>query len=174
MKIHFLSRNGLWLQADAYFGEPVISASRRHYRRSRLFITAFIVFSVMGRTVAGQAENNPEQRFAAPPQNEIKIISTEFKFAVPAHRIAAARPVTLILDNSQAESEHAIFFQALGVRVFARAGEIVHKTVIFDKAAEYSFVCDLPGHREAGMIGKLAVRAADKSTSPEILGSDLK
>jgi plastocyanin len=143
--------------------------------RSRFRIAAFsiAVLSLVCGTVAAQAANDPHPAFA-PPQNEVKIVSTEFKFAMPAQRIVAGEPVTLVLDNSEAESEHAVFFQALGVRLFAQAGEIVRKTVIFNNAGEFTFVCDLPGHREAGMAGKLVVRASDRSASAEILGSVMK
>src|SRR5262245_5777379 len=103
------------------------------------------VLGLIGGAAAAQAANNPERTSLAASQNEVKIVSTEFKFAFPAQRIIAGQPVTLVLDNSEAESEHAIFFQALGVRLFAQAGEIVRKTVVFDKAGEFAFVCDLPG-----------------------------
>jgi plastocyanin len=152
-----------------------MSASNPIHRCILSFIAAiaFVVFGVMNGTIAARAANDPQPALA-PPQNEIKIVSTEFKFVIPAQRIVAGEPVTLVLDNSQAESEHAVFFQALGVRLFAQAGEIVRKTVVFNKAGEFAFVCDLPGHREAGMAGKLVVRAADRSASPEILGSVMK
>jgi plastocyanin len=152
-----------------------MSTSNFIQRCSHPFVAAvaFVSFGVMNGTIAAQAANDPQPALA-PLQNEVKIVSTEFKFAIPARRIVAGEPVTLVLDNSQAESEHAIFFQALGVRLFAQAGEIVRKTVIFDKAGEFAFVCDLPGHREAGMAGKLVVRAADRSASAEILGSVMK
>jgi plastocyanin len=151
-----------------------MSASNPIHRCSLPFIAAiaFVVFGVMNGTIAAQAANDPQPALA-PSQNEVKIVSTEFKFAIPAQRIVAGQPVTLVLDNSQAESEHAVFFQALGVRVFAQAGEIVRKTIIFDKAGEFAFVCDLPGHREAGMIGKLTVHEEDignKNEYPIILG----
>jgi plastocyanin len=142
--------------------------------RSRFRIAAFsiAVLGLVCGTIAAQAANNPQPALA-PPQSEVKIVSTEFKFAIPTQRIVVGQPVTLVLDNSEAESEHAVFFQALGVRLFAQAGEIVRKTIIFDKAGEFAFVCDLPGHREAGMIGKLTVHEEDignKNEYPIILG----
>jgi plastocyanin len=113
--------------------------------------------------------SNPAQAPLAAPQNEVKITFTEFKFSSPSQRISAGQPITLILDNAEAESQHAIFFPGLGVLLFAYAGEIVRKIVVFDKAGEFTYVCDLPGHREAGMIGKLTVRAGDNGNSPEIV-----
>jgi Copper binding proteins, plastocyanin/azurin family len=69
----------------------------------------------------------------------------------------AGRAVTLVLDNSGAETEHGIFVPALGFRLDAKAGEVVRRVTVFDKAGKYDFSCDLPGHPEAGMRGKLIV-----------------
>jgi uncharacterized cupredoxin-like copper-binding protein len=71
--------------------------------------------------------------------------------------VPAGRGVTVILDNSGAETEHGLFLPAFGFRLQAKAGEIVRKTAVFDTAGEYEFSCDLPGHREAGMTGTLIV-----------------
>ena len=145
-------------------------------RRSRFRIAALpvAILGLMGMTFAAQPANNPVDAPLAAPQKEVKITSTEFKFLSPTQRIIAGQPITLILDNAQAESEHAIFFPGLGLRLFAPAGEIVRKTIVFDKPGEFAFVCDLPGHREAGMIGKLTVQAGDIGSSPEIVGSIMK
>jgi plastocyanin len=90
---------------------------------------------------------------------EIKIVSTEFKYSPAKLWVAAGREVTLVLDNSGAETEHVIIIPAFGFRLTAAAGEIVRKTAVFDRPGEYEFSCDLPGHREMGMRGVLIVGA---------------
>jgi nitrous oxide reductase len=65
--------------------------------------------------------------------------------------------VTTGLDNSQAETEHGIKMPAFGFYLIAKGGQVTRKTFIFDKPGEYEFMCDLPGHQEAGMKGKLIV-----------------
>ncbi len=84
---------------------------------------------------------------------EIKIASTEFEFVPAKIWAVAGRPVTIILDNSKAETEHGIDVPAIGFRLVAMAGEIARKTAVFDQTGEFQFTCDLPGHREAGMKG---------------------
>ena len=88
---------------------------------------------------------------------EARIVSTEFKFSPATVMVAAGRVVTLVLDNSGAETEHGLFVPALGFRLQAKAGEIVRKNTVFEKPGEYEFVCDLPGYRDAGMTGMLIV-----------------
>ncbi len=93
----------------------------------------------------------------APHAAEVKIVSTEFKYSPARVLVPAGHAVTIILDNSGAETEHGIFVPALGFRVEAEAGEIARKTAVFDKPGEFEFGCDMPGHREAGMKGVLIV-----------------
>ena len=88
---------------------------------------------------------------------EVRIVSTEFKYAPALARVTAGREFTLVLDNSGAETEHGLFLPALGFRLQVKAGEIARKKAVFAKPGEYEFVCDLPGHREAGMTGTLIV-----------------
>ena len=88
---------------------------------------------------------------------EVRIVSTEFKYAPAKVRVTAGRAVTLVLDNSGAETEHGLFLPALGFRLEAKAGQIVRKSTVFVIPGEYEFICDLPGHQEAGMNGTLIV-----------------
>ena len=90
---------------------------------------------------------------------EVRIVSTEFRFSPATVLFAAGRPVTLVLDNSGAETEHGLFVPGLGFRLQAKAGEIARNSTVFVKPGEYKFICDLPGHHEAGMNGTLIVRA---------------
>jgi plastocyanin len=88
---------------------------------------------------------------------EVRIVSTEFKYAPARVRVTAGRAFTLVLDNSGAETEHGLFLPAFGFRLQAKAGEIARRKTVFAKPGEYEFACDLPGHLEAGMKGRLIV-----------------
>ncbi len=88
---------------------------------------------------------------------EVRIVAMEFRFSPAKVRVAARRAVTLFLDNSGAETEHGLFVPALGFRLQAKAGEIARKNIVFEKPGEYEFICDLPGHHDAGMTGTLIV-----------------
>ena len=90
---------------------------------------------------------------------EVRIVSTEFGYAPAKVMVIAGRAVTLVLDNSGAETEHDLVVSAYGFRMQARAGETARKSTVFEKPGEYEYSCDLPGHRDAGMKGTLIVRA---------------
>ena len=63
-----------------------------------------------------QAEENVV-RPEAPGFNaeEVSVASTEFKFIPATVRVIAGRSVTLVLDNSQAETEHGVNLPAFGL-----------------------------------------------------------
>ena len=88
---------------------------------------------------------------------EARIVATEFRFSPATVLVVAGRVVTLILDNRGAETEHGLFVPGLGIRLQAQAGEIARKNTVFVKPGKYEFICDLPGHHEAGMAGTLIV-----------------
>ncbi len=127
----------------------------REFHRPLHFAVAILALLAAARAQADRA-STPS---GAPQPVEIKIVSTEFKFVPAKLWVVAGRPVTLVLDNSKAETEHGIFIPAFGFRLAAKAGAIARKTAVFDKPGEYEFICDLPGHREMGMIGMMIVGA---------------
>jgi nitrite reductase (NO-forming) len=52
-----------------------------------------------------------------------------------------------------------------GTRIYAEAGQVVEGEVLIG-AAGVSFICDLPGHREAGMVGQMSVSSALAAGDP--------
>jgi plastocyanin len=88
---------------------------------------------------------------------KVRIVSTEFKYAPAEVVVSSGRAVTLVLDNSGAETEHGLFLPAFGFRLQVNAGEIARKNILFEKPGEYEFICDLPGHSDAGMRGAVIV-----------------
>lgn len=113
---------------------------------------------VISSLALAQAQDiaTPEPSITTKPA-EVRIVSSEFNYAPANVRVAAGRMVTLVLDNSRGETEHGLFVPNLGFRLQAKAGEIARKSFVFDMPGKYEFVCDLPGHKEAGMNGTLFV-----------------
>jgi cytochrome c oxidase subunit 2 len=111
---------------------------------------SFVSLAVMAiAALSGAAQASPA---------EVRIVATEFKYAPSEVRVKAGAPVTLVLDNSQAATEHGLAVPVLKFRVDARAGQVARKTFTFDKPGTYPIVCNLPGHTEAGMTGTLVVQ----------------
>ena len=120
------------------------------------FMMAFSLAAAMPTITRAQAQQDAalEPSYQTKPA-EVRIVATEFRFSPATVVVAAGRAVTLVLDNRGAETEHGLFVPGLGFRLQAKAGEIARKNTVFEKPGEYEFLCDLPGHRDAGMMGTL-------------------
>jgi uncharacterized cupredoxin-like copper-binding protein len=105
---------------------------------------------------ACSSASQPAQGAAARSANEIRLVTTEWKFEPGTLRLPAGQPMAFLLDNRGA-LEHDILVPALGVHVHAQARQAALATVMFEKAGRYDFECTLPGHKEAGMKGTLVV-----------------
>lgn len=80
--------------------------------------------------------------------------------------IPADTAVTLALTNAGVVN-HAFVIDALGIDVRLQPGET--KTITIEAApGVYDYFCDVPGHRDAGMIGALTALASDgpRSATP--------
>lgn len=115
---------------------------------------------------------------ATAPQTEITLDETDFSFTPAAITVPVGKPVTLTIKNSGVV-EHDFGIQKISVRDVSMGHEegMSHDMGAMDldlhvstqpngvsaitftptEAGEYEFFCTVPGHKEAGMIGKLIV-----------------
>ncbi len=124
--------------------EPKKSGRHSPFR----FMMAFSLAAIAISSVTGahaQAILALEPSSTAKPA-EVRIVSTEFRFSPATVLVDAGRAVTLVLDNSGAETEHGLFLPAFGFRLLAKAGEIARKSSVFGKPGEY----ESSSRREAG------------------------
>ncbi len=126
---------------------------RNESLRLARFIIMIVAIAISSTALAQAQEISASLNDTKPA--EVRIVATEFKYAPAKVRVAAGQAVTLVLDNSGAETEHGLFVPALGFRLQVKAGETARKNTVFEKPGEYEFICDLPGHHEAGMTGTL-------------------
>jgi nitrite reductase (NO-forming) len=52
--------------------------------------------------------------------------------------------------------EHKVTIDSLGLKVTALANQT--KTFTISKPGTYTFYCSIPGHRAAGMLGRIVVK----------------
>lgn len=109
--------------------------------------------------VQAQAQAAP----AAQAATEVKVVATELKFAPPTIQAKVGQPIKIVLDNKGA-IEHDIAFPTVkadkpgaSLKAVARAGQTA--TLEFTPTAKgsYEYICTIPGHKEAGMKGKINV-----------------
>lgn len=91
--------------------------------------------------------------------NEITItmgMPTELEFDPSEVTIAANTDVTVNLPNEGAQP-HNFSIDELNISIDANVGE-APTTTINAPPGEYEFYCNIPGHREGGMVGTLIVQ----------------
>ena len=129
---------------------------------------------VEGGGAAAPAETTPatapvEASPAASPVAAVTTIDIELldiKFSVTEFTVPADTEITVNLTNNGAAT-HNFSIDALGVN----AGDIAageSKTVTFNSGAagEYEFYCNIPGHKDVGMVGKLTVVESGDAAVP--------
>jgi plastocyanin len=95
------------------------------------------------------------------PAGSIKVSMTEFAFA-PKDISAPAGKVVFYLVNAGQASHDMVVFDSSQKQVakseLVQAGNGSVFTIDSLPTGTYTIVCDLPGHREAGMVGTLTVK----------------
>ena len=107
---------------------------------------------------------NPAGSAAAPP---ITIAAADIKFEPKQAEIPANSDVTVNLPNNGA-LPHNFSIDALHISVDLAAGEKDASTTINAAPGTYEYYCNVPGHKEAGMVGTLTVKpgAGGAAASP--------
>jgi|DewCreStandDraft_1066081.scaffolds.fasta_scaffold00011_113 nitrite reductase (NO-forming) len=100
------------------------------------------------------------------PAAEVTITATEFKYEPSVINLPVGKPVAITIDN-KGMIEHDISIPGIGFKVTVPAGKKVTKVITATKAGEYPFECTIPGHKEAGMVGKVIVGGAAAATAPQ-------
>ena len=93
----------------------------------------------------------------------VEVVSHDIFFEPNEVTIPANTDVTVILPN-EGVTPHNFSIDALGIDVDLAPGA-TEEVVINAPAGEYEFYCNVPGHKEAGMVGTLIV-SEDAAAAP--------
>ena len=122
-------------------------------------------------TAPGLAVAPPPAQAQAPSQaaattqaaSEVKVVATDLKFGAPTIQAKVGQPIKIVLENTGA-IEHDIAFPTIkadksgaSLKAVAKPGQTA--TLEFTPTAKgsYEYICTIPGHKEAGMKGKINV-----------------
>jgi plastocyanin len=86
----------------------------------------------------------------------IEIEATDFAFRPAEIGMRAGEVVNLTVVN-RGTTVHDLVVPAAGVWLVVPVGRSVTTGFRADRPGEYEFYCSVPGHREAGMTGKIVV-----------------
>jgi uncharacterized cupredoxin-like copper-binding protein len=96
-----------------------------------------------------------EEQAAAGAAEAVEVVSHDIFFEPEALSIPADTDVTVRLPN-EGVTAHNFSIDELGISVDIAPGA-TEETVINAPAGEYEYYCNVPGHKQAGMVGTLTV-----------------
>jgi uncharacterized cupredoxin-like copper-binding protein len=90
-------------------------------------------------------------------------------FSMSTINVKAGESVSICLKSK--DTDHDLTISDLGFKVASKSGATACKTLTAPaKAGSHKFICSLPGHASAGMVGKLVV-AAGAASAPAPAGA---
>jgi plastocyanin len=95
---------------------------------------------------------------AAEPPVELQLTVREWNFGPANLRLSAGRHATLRFANA-GQLQHILVIPEAGVRLPVAPGQSDVADVSFDKPGTYAFSCEIPDHKDLGMVGKVVVSA---------------
>ena len=87
----------------------------------------------------------------------ITVVTTEFKFTPDTLTVHVGERVQVTLDNTKGTLKHDIYLPELNIHAEVEAGKKTTFEFKPTKTGTFNLVCDVPGHKDAGMVGKLIV-----------------
>lgn len=90
--------------------------------------------------------------------SDIKVEAQNFKFNPKNLMVEPHKSILITLINKDV-TLHDFVIDELGVHIHAEPKTSSEGSFIAHQEGEYEIFCSIPGHRQAGMVGKLIVRA---------------
>jgi Cu+-exporting ATPase len=117
---------------------------------SFLAVIALLATGVVGIVVAAD-------RAITAGASQVAIVARDIAFEPSSIEVPAGSFVVITLRNEDPVFHDLMVEGLANVDVAARPGQTADIRVRFDRPGTYRFVCTVPGHAEAGMIGTLVV-----------------
>jgi plastocyanin len=122
------------------------------FRKTILMGTMLVVIALALVACGGGASSA-----ASSPLN-VTVIVTEFKFDPATVNAAPGQTINLTVQNT-GSIDHTWVLKAVNFKMTVAAGKSDTKTFTAPTApGTYDIECDIAGHKEAGMVGKLIVK----------------
>ena len=102
------------------------------------------------------AHGHDENSAVVEGAREIAVTGKDLRFQPAELRVRAGEDVTIVF--TAADVAHDFTVEGTDVHVGANGGETARGGLRIDEPGDYTYVCTLPGHEEAGMRGTLTVK----------------
>lgn len=127
----------------------------------KLLSISFLAFGIASFTSADAHKNKGKEKYVS-VDSKITLEATEFKFKPNKLEIPVDTEVEIALMNAGVVS-HNLLIVKDGEKTpnpkipSVQKDEKGKMTIKFNETGNYTFYCDVPGHKQAGMTGKIRV-----------------
>ncbi len=122
--------------------------------RTKTLFMILVLAMITLLIAAGCGKSQPSSGKAS----EVTLMLTEFKFSPDTLNVKVGEHVKVTLDNTKGTLKHNIKQADLNIDTAVEAGQKATFEFTPTKAGTFDFVCDVAGHKEAGMVGKIVVQ----------------
>lgn len=124
-------------------------------RMSRRIIFVFAIFAWLSLSPVACNSNSTSVDPNAP---NVTITLTSFKFDPATINATAGQKINLTLKNTDA-LEHTWVIQNTNIKLRVPGKQTITQTIAVPATpGTYAIECDVPGHKDAGMVGQLVVK----------------
>ena len=125
------------------------------YRRTLILFAAMVLVAIALAACGGGAAGTSSG--GSSPLN-VTLTATEFKYDPNTINAAPGQTINITLKNT-GSVDHTFVFTPANFKMTVSPGKSDTKTFTAPTApGSYDFLCDVAGHKEAGMTGKLVVK----------------
>ena len=113
------------------------------FSRKGLILVAFTILSVILAA-------------CGTPTLKVNLIAEDIKWNITTINAKVNQPIEITVTN-QGALDHDFVIEELGVDILLSPGKTEVVTVTVDHPGTVKYICSIPGHEEAGMVGEIVV-----------------
>ncbi|KAA3644767.1 MAG: hypothetical protein DWQ07_15285 [Chloroflexi bacterium] len=91
-----------------------------------------------------------------PTTKEIQLVAEDIVWSQDLIEVEVGQVVRVNLSNAGA-LDHDLVIEEMGVDIALAPGESAIIELVFTEAGTFEYICSVPGHEEAGMVGEIVV-----------------
>lgn len=95
-----------------------------------------------------------------PQTKEIALLAEDIEWSTNLIEAEPGQMIELTITNTGA-LDHDFVIEELDLDILLTPGQSETVTFIVDEAGIYEYICNIPGHQDAGMVGNLVISGSN-------------
>jgi uncharacterized cupredoxin-like copper-binding protein len=95
-----------------------------------------------------------------PETKVVTLLAEDIEWSTNLIEAEVGQPIELTITNTGA-LDHDFEIAELDLNILLAPGQRETITFVVDEAGTYEYICNIPGHQDAGMVGELVISGGD-------------